>query len=73
MTDGEPLRGEARWKAERDAIAARNEAARKRAHEHKGAADIARVEREKRAVVTEAAALRKLNKQSATTRAAQLG
>ena len=55
------LRGEAAWKAQREAIDQHNIAAKKRAHEHKSASASAASQRARRLELQEEAQLRALN------------
>jgi hypothetical protein len=55
------LKGEALWRQQREAIEQRNAAARKRAHEHESASDVATVHRERSLARTEADQLKVLN------------
>ena len=55
------LKGEALWKQQREAIEQRNAAARKAAHEHTSATDIATTHRERSLARTEADQLKVLN------------
>jgi hypothetical protein len=56
-----PLRGEAAWKAQRDAIDQHNAAAKKRAHEQRSATALAASERQRKLERREDAQLRALN------------
>ncbi|HEX4719154.1 MAG TPA: hypothetical protein VH300_11525 [Thermoleophilaceae bacterium] len=54
-------RGDAAWRAQRDAVEQRNAAAKKRAHEQDSATTVAASERERRLALAEDAQLRALN------------
>ena len=62
--DGEAPRmtGEAAWKAHREDLDRRNAAAKKTAHDHASASDVAAVQRERRLARAEEAQLEALNK-----------
>jgi hypothetical protein len=55
------LKGDALWRQQREAIEQRNAAARKAAHEHESASDVATTHREHSLAKTEAAQLKVLN------------
>ena len=65
MSDGTRATGDAAWRADRDAIADRNAAVRKRAQEKKTPAQLALEGRNARGAVIEAAQLRELNERLA--------
>lgn len=61
MSDEPRLRGDALWKAQRDAISDRNDAARRRAQEEKRTRAATAAQRERRSETLEAQSLRDLN------------
>jgi hypothetical protein len=65
------MTGEAAWKAHRDELDRRNAAAKKTAHEHDSASDLAQVARERRLARAEELQLQALNERIGNDRRAQ--